>query len=136
MSRRVFLQSLTALVGSFILPAIAPAKSSLSASRTLQVSPLVGFQYHLGETLWSQLTVRPEHVEGLLQPVRKANNRHDDRAVRVEWHGHKIGYIPRLDNTAMSQLLDRGERLEAVIVGLENSSNPWKRIKMEVRWYT
>ena len=66
--------------------------------------------------------------------TREADNRFDDRAVRVEWQGHKLGYIPRLDNAAVSQLLDRGETLEATIVGLENSSNPWGRIKVEVRW--
>lgn len=57
--------------------------------------------------------------------VREADNRHDDRAARVEWQGHKLGYIPRLDNAAVSQLLDCGERLEAVIAGLAESGNPW-----------
>jgi hypothetical protein len=52
----------------------------------------------------------------------------------VDWQGRKLGYIPRLDNAAASQLLDRGERLEAVIAGLKNSINPWDRIKVEVRW--
>jgi hypothetical protein len=66
--------------------------------------------------------------------VREADNKYDDRAVRVEWQGRKLGYIPRLDNAAVSQLLDRGESLEAVIAGLAESGNPWERIGMEVRW--
>lgn len=103
-----------------------------TASKTLQESPLAGFQYHHGETPWLHHTARHEPVEGQL--VREPDNRYDDRAVRVDWQGYKLGYIPRLDNAAMSQLMDRGERLEAVIVGLENSSNPWDRVKVEVIW--
>lgn len=81
------------------------------------------FQYHHGETLWPQL-------------VREPDNHFDDRAVHMEWQGYKLGCIPRLDNAAVSQLLDRGERLEAVIAGLQNSSNPWVRLMVEVRWLT
>ena len=134
MLRRAFLQSFTALVSGFVLPAIAHSKPSLSASRVLQRSPLAGFQYHNGEALWPQLAVRPKPVEGTLQMVRETDNRYDGRAVRVEWQGHKLGYIPRLDNTAVSQLLDRGEALEAMIVRLAESSNLWERIGVEVRW--
>lgn len=50
--------------------------------------PLAGFQYHHGKTLWPHLTVRPEPVEGLL--TLEADNRFDDRAVRVEWQNHKL----------------------------------------------
>ncbi|OGS92461.1 MAG: HIRAN protein [Gallionellales bacterium GWA2_60_18] len=129
MSRRAFLKSLTALVGGFALPAVARATPSLGASKTLQISPVAGFQYHHGETLWPQLSIGQP-----LQLVREADNRYDDRAVRVEWQGYKLGYIPRLDNAAVSQLMDRGERLEAVIAQLAVSRNPWERVGVEVRW--
>lgn len=68
--------------------------------------------------------------------TREADNRFDNRAVRVEWQGHKLGYIPRLNNAAVSQLLDRGEMLEATIAGLQNSVNPWERMMVEMRWIT
>lgn len=129
MSRRAFLKSLTALFGGFVLPAIVHAKSNSGASKILQYSPVAGFQYHHGEALWSQLAVGQP-----LQLVREADNRYDNRAVCVEWQGHKLGYLPRLDNAAVSQLLDRGERLGAVIAQLESSSNPWNRVRVEVRW--
>lgn len=129
MPRRVFLKSLTALVGSLALPAAAHASTRSEIWKTLQTSPLAGFQYHSGEALWPQLAAGQRFTL-----TREADNRFDDRAVRVEWQGHKLGYIPRLDNAAVSQLLDRGEMLEAEIVGLENSSNPWDRVKVEVKW--
>ena len=129
MQRRAFLKSIMALVGGFALPAIAHTKPNLGTWKTLQTSPLAGFQYHYGEALWPQLAVGQ-----MLQLVREPDNRYDDRAVRVEWQGHKLGYIPRLDNAAVSQLLDKGETMEAAIVELMNSSNPWDRVRVEVRW--
>jgi hypothetical protein len=134
MSRRAFLKSLTALVGGLALPAIASASNRGGTWKTLQTTPLAGFQYHNGETLGPYHSVRPEPVEGPQQLTREADNRFDNRAVRVDWQDHKLGYIPRLDNAAVSQLLDRGETLEAAIAELENSSNPWNRVKVVVRW--
>lgn len=127
MLRRAFLQSLSALVGGFVLPGAVHA--SREAWKTLQISPVAGFQYHSGEALWAQLAVGQP-----LALTREADNAFDEHAVCVDWQGQKLGYIPRLDNAVVSQLLDRGETLEAVIVGLENSSNPWDRVRVEVRW--
>jgi len=129
MSRRAFLKSLTALVGGFALPAIAHAKPILSTSKTLQRSPVAEFQHHQGEALWQQFAIGQP-----LQLVREPINRHDNRAVRVEWQGRKLGYIPRLDNAAVSQLMDRGERLNAAIAWLNERRNPWERVGVEVRW--
>jgi len=129
MSRRAFLKSLTALVGSFAMPAVVRAATPPESPKTLQRSPVAGFQYHQGEALWPQLAAGQP-----LQLVREPDNRHDDRAVRVDWQGHKLGYISRLDNAAVSQLLDRGEKLEAVIAWLNESNNPWERVGMEVKW--
>lgn len=128
MSRRAFLKSLTALVGGFALPVVVRAATP-PVGKILQHSPLAGFQYHQGEALWPQLAVGQP-----LQLEREPDNRYDDRAVRVEWHGHKLGYVPRLDNATVSQLLDRGEKLEATIAWLNESHNPWERIGVEVKW--
>lgn len=127
MLRRTFLQSLTALVGGIALP--GAARASRETWRILQISPVAGFQYHSGEALWPHLVIGQS-----LQLGREPDNKYDNRAVRVEWQGYKLGYIPRLDNVAVSQLLDRGEVLDAVIVGLESGSHPWDRVKVEVRW--
>lgn len=129
MSRRVFLQSLTALLGGFVFPAMLQSKPESSQWKTLQISPVAGFQYHHGETLWPQLATGQS-----LTLIREPGNRFDQRAVRIDWQGEKLGYIPAKDNAAVSQLLDRGETMSALIVGLEKSNNPWERIEVEVRW--
>ncbi|MDP1787534.1 MAG: HIRAN domain-containing protein [Nitrosomonas sp.] len=128
MSRRVFLKSLTALLGGFSLPAIAYTKPD-PAWKTLQISPVAGFQYYQGETLWPQLATGQ-----FVTLVRETDNPYDDRAVRIEWQGHQLGYIPRMDNAAISQLIDRGEKVSALIVGLKKSNNPWDRVEVEIKW--
>ncbi|MDP2152906.1 MAG: hypothetical protein Q8J66_04525 [Methylotenera sp.] len=37
-------------------------------------------------------------------------------------------------NTAVSQLLDRGERIQAAIADLKINDDSWHRVKVEVRW--
>ena len=129
MSRRIFLKSLTALLGGFSLPVIAYTKPDQVRWKTLQISSVAGFQYYQGETLWPQL----DAVQ-FVTLTREAGNPYDDRAVRIDWQGHQLGYLPRMDNAAVSQLLDRGEKLEAIIVELKESSNPSERIMVEVQW--
>ena len=131
MSRRVFLQSLTALLGGLALPALTQVKPAAKPWKALQISPIAGFQYHQGETLWPQLATGQS-----VTLIREPGNRFDQRAVRIDWQGEKLGYIPARDNAAVSQLLDRGEKLSALIVGLKKSHNPWERIEVEVRWWT
>lgn len=129
MSRRVFLQPFTALLGGFALPALPQPKLETNRWKTLQISPVAGFQYHRGEALWPQLaTGQPVTL------IREPGNRFGQRTVRIGWQGEKLGYIPAKDNAAISQLLDREEKLSALIVGLKKSNNPWERIEVKVRW--
>lgn len=93
----------------------------------LQDSPLAGFQYHAGRELWPQLRVGDP-----LTLVREPDNRFDANAVRVEWRGRKIGYVPRRENADVARLLDRGQALEARIVRLAEVRDPWSRVRFEI----
>ncbi len=116
------------LAGFFVASATAVAQQTqVTAKILLQESPLAGFQFHEGKRLWRELRAGDP-----LQLVREADNPHDVRAVRVEWRGHFLGYVPRADNEAVARLLDSGARLEARIVRLRESRNPWQRILFEV----
>jgi hypothetical protein len=129
MLRRTFLQTFSTLLSGIALPEIQRTERISSSWKILQISPIAGFQYYQGKALWPQLQ------EGqILKLIREINNPYDNRAVRIDWQGYQLGYIPRRDNTAISQLLDRKEEISALIVGLEKSNNPWKRVMVEVRW--
>ncbi|HEV8262395.1 MAG TPA: HIRAN domain-containing protein, partial [Burkholderiales bacterium] len=89
--------------------------------------PLAGFQYYQGKELWEQMK-----VGDTLALIREPENLHDPLAVRVEWNGHKLGYVPRKENEAVARQLDRGNRLQARIVRVTKHRDPWKRIEFEV----
>lgn len=111
-----------------LLAALLALTASAQGVRILvQSSPLAGFQYHAGATLWSQL--QPGDA---LQLVREADNEYDDKAVRVEWHGQKLGYLPRRENRAVAAAMDAGERVEGRIARLREHRNPWQRVLIEV----
>jgi hypothetical protein len=125
MSRRLFLERVAALIGISI--AVPAARAAVIRKVELQRSPVAGFQYHQGEAIWPLLMVGTS-----LSLVREPENPHDPRAVRIDWQGQKLGYMPRIDNAAASQLLDRGESVSAAITALNVSANPWERIEFAV----
>lgn len=104
-----------------------PARAEVSGHILLQDSPLAGFQYHAGKAMWPQMRVGDS-----LTLVREADNPHDAKAVRVEWQGHKIGYVPRRENADVARFLDRGQALEARIARLAEVRDPWLRVRFEI----
>lgn len=93
----------------------------------VQSSPLAGFQFYAGRALWDEMKVGDRLVL-----VREPENPHDARAVRVEWRGRKLGYLPRAENRAVAEEMDRGGRVEARIARLMRHRDPWQRILIDV----
>jgi hypothetical protein len=111
---------------SLSLP-VGAAEPAANVKILLQSSPLAGFRYYEGKRLWSEMKVGDP-----LQLIREPLNSHDLNAVRVEWQGHKLGYVPRADNEALARFMDRGSKAEARITRLKKSRNPWQRMEFEV----
>jgi hypothetical protein len=93
----------------------------------VQSSPLAGSQYYAVGEFWSELRVGDP-----LDLIREPDNPHDRHAIRVEWRGHKLGYVPRADNRAVAAALDAGDKLVARIARLTEHRNPWRRVEFEV----
>ena len=93
----------------------------------VQSSPLAGFKYHAGASVWDELK-----VGDILTLAREPDNPHDRNAVRVTWHGQQLGYLPRAENGPVAAEMDRGGRIEARIARLRNHRNPWHRVLIEV----
>jgi hypothetical protein len=53
-------------------------------------------------------------------------------AVRVEWNGHKPGYIPRSENAGVARQLDRGNRMSARITRISVARNHRRTLEFEV----
>jgi len=93
----------------------------------VQTSSLAGFRYYEGKALWDKMK-----IGDALVLAREPDNPHDPRAVRVEWNGHKLGYLPRRENEAVARQLDLGNALEARITKLRKHRDPWKRLEFEI----
>lgn len=65
-----------------------------------------------------------------LSGTGESANPHNAKIVRVDWNGHKLGYVPRTQNHAVAQLLDRGVPLTARIEALTASRDPWDRMRI------
>ncbi len=114
--------ALLCFVACLVLPARAESIKVL-----VQSSPLAGFQFYAGRALWDAMK-----AGDALVLAREPDNAHDASAVRVEWRGRKLGYLPRAENRAVAAEMDRGGRVEARIARLNRHRDPWKRILVEV----
>ena len=119
---------LSALAFAALLPAHAQAPDSQPSVRLLvQSSPLAGYRYGEAARLWPLLK-----VGDALELVREPDNAYDPNAVRVEWRGRRLGYVPRSENGALAWAMDRGDGLHARVSRLAEDPNPRRRIEFEV----
>ena len=121
---RIALIAAALLVSLSLLARPAPAQQ---VRFLVQSSPLAGFNYHQAPEVW-----RGMRIGDALRLEREPDNAYDGRAVRVEWQGHKLGYVPRAHNAALAWAMDRGEVLDARVSRLQPHRNPRKRIEFEV----
>jgi hypothetical protein len=106
----------------------APGAAGAQAVRLLvQSSPLAGFRYHEAPAVFPEMRVGDE-----LTLAREPDNPHDASAVRVEWRGRRLGYVPRAQNDAIAWAMDRGEPLSARVSRLQAHRNPRRRIEFEI----
>ncbi len=107
--------------------AFAHADEVDSARILVQTSFVAGFQHHHGKRLYSSMKIGDS-----LRLVREPGNVHDANAVRVEWRGQIIGYVPRDENETLARQFDFGNRLEGRITRLSKHRDPNRRVEMEI----
>jgi hypothetical protein len=103
------------------------AADNASARIVVQHAPLAGFVYYEGGAVWEKMKSGDR-----LTLVREPANVHDANAVRLEWQGRMIGYVPRRDNPDLARQMDHGARVEARITELQRAANGRHRISYEI----
>ena len=93
----------------------------------IQQSPLAGSQYYAVGEFWGELRAGDR-----LELIREPDNRHDRHAIRVEWRGQQLGYVPRASNRSIAAALDAGDSLSARVSSVSDNKNPWQRVAFEV----
>jgi hypothetical protein len=117
------------LRAALILAALAGSVPAFAADAVIivQRSPLAGFRYYEAPALWRELKTGDQ-----LELVREPENPYDAGAIRVEWRGVKLGYVPRRDNAAVARQMDRGAALDARVAAVRENRNRSVRIEFEV----
>lgn len=105
----------------------APAQVRNAAEILIRVSLTAGLRYHEAKTVWDRM-----RTGDTLTLVREPENPYDAHAVRVDWQGHKLGYIPRSENQAVARQMDRGNRLGARVTRLTQYRNHRRQLEFEV----
>ena len=120
---------LRALLTAALLLASLPAPSAEVVSEIVVHSAVAaGLRHHDAKAVWEQMKPGDE-----VTLVRERDNPHDPNAVRVDWKGRVLGYLPRADNESVARQLDRGNPLRARIARLGKYRN--HRLKLEIDVY-
>ena len=107
--------------------AASAAAAGTSARIVVQHAPLAGFVYYDGKAVWERIRAGDR-----LTLVREPTNAHDSNAVRIEWQGHMLGYVPRRDNADLARQMDHGARVEGRVTELHRAANGRHRISYEI----
>ena len=119
-------ESIAALRSLLALPE-APGELAGGQPADRLCAPVAGYAHVLD-------TAREAHFTAgqPLTLVREPDNPFDPLAIRLEWQGHKIGYVPRPDNARYAERLDAGEILTARISEFSPQAPPWLRLWFEI----
>lgn len=114
--RRALLVAGGTTLGAGALPALAAAPAIRGPRAGRDVPLLATYVAAAGYYGAAQVADRLRPGDGL-ELRRAPENAYDRRAVEV-WdarHGVKLGYVPRIDNQALANLMDAGLRPRAVV---------------------
>lgn len=126
MFRRDFLKLFLSLIFILINPFRLQAKTT-SKKLLLLDTVVAGFSYYDGERVWERLRAGDKLIL-----KREPSNPYDEKAIEIYWRDKKLGYVPRVDNSVIAQMMDRGEKLTCSITWLKVSDDPWERIGIKI----
>ncbi len=126
LNRRSLLRGLLSAPAAVVMPPVCAAEAGRSL--LIQESPVAGTQFYA----WKQIRNSLQSGDVLILR-RNPYNAYDRRAVEI-WRGEDmLGHLPRGENVAVSQMMDRGERLVARLSRVADDANPWRRLRVCVR---
>ncbi len=114
-----------------LMPVLARLALAPASHDTLLIAHVAGYDYHDGPRLEAE--GRAAFAPGkTLTLVREPDNPHDALAVRIDWQGHPLGYVPRPDNAHIAHRLDAGEQLACRLLSFDPTAASWRKIEFVI----
>lgn len=88
---------------------------------------IAGYAYHAGPRVQDKL-----RVGDALALVREPRNPHDPLAIRIDWEGLTLGYVPRERNAELAARIDAGECFTCTISAIDRDAEDWRRVEFAV----
>lgn len=100
----------------------------LADTATLLQAHVAGYDHHEGESV-----IHCMAVGDCLTLVPEPDNPHDPQALRLDWRGTTIGYVPRDFNAPIHARLHAGEDLVVSVQAIDADAPSWRRIRFCIR---
>ncbi|MCF6240678.1 MAG: HIRAN domain-containing protein [Bacteroidales bacterium] len=126
MNRKSFIQSLLSLFSGFAFLSKIYAADNKSTIYLL-TTYVAGYQYYDGETIEKQFKKSAQ-----LKLCLEESNAYDKNAVELYYNDVKIGYIPRMDNEIIANLLRKNKEIYAEIKEFYPHNPEWNRLEINV----
>ena len=94
---------------------------------TLLKCYIAGYAYYQGEKLIDQL--KPDLK---LDLKREPENPYDNKAIAIYFKNHKLGFIPRVNNKVIANIMDQEINVFAKILNINPGNDVWDKVKVEV----
>jgi hypothetical protein len=121
------LAALALVAAALAGPAPAQQTPTAAARVLIQTTLTAGLAHHEAKAVWTDLAPGDPLVL-----VREPTNPDDPDAVRVEWRGRLLGYLPRVDNADVARMLDRGQSLAASIRSVARYRNHRRKLEIDI----
>lgn len=113
-------------LGSVETVAVQPGKKEID----LIDVHIAGFQYYDG---MREEVIKSLQVDDAVILKREPENIYDGNAIEVYTRtGHKLGYLPRADNTVIAAIADQDVELGAKLSLVDPKAPPWERVAVNV----
>lgn len=128
MKRSQFIRSMVMGIAGIVSgPTLQAFAVTNKAKYILGEMPVAGYSYYEGESIEHLMQTGDK-----LNLVREPDNKFDESAIALYYDDTKIGYLPRVENSTISRLLDQNAPVTATITDLDPDAGPWERVWVEV----
>lgn len=108
--------------------ALAWLASAPQHAEVVLIADVAGYAYHAGPLHENDFAAGQ-----LLQLAQEPDNPYDSLAVRIDWRGQKIGYVPRPHNAEIADALNAGAPLAArILEAAGRFGEPWQRLTFAI----